>query len=55
MRKIRLKEDIPIMGVGTIPAGEEFMVERFNKRFVYVSVFNGCELRLSRKEVEKVY
>lgn len=54
MRKIRLAHDITVMGVGTIPAGTEFMVERYNKRFVYVE-FIGCELRLTRKDVEKVY
>ena len=54
MKKVRLKEDLPIMGVGKVKAGTEFGVERFNSRYVYVK-YLGCELRLSRKEVEVIY
>ena len=54
MRKIRIKQDTRIIGVGVIPAGTEFKVEKFNSRFVYVR-YIGCELRLSRGTVEKVY
>ena len=54
MRKIRIKEDLVIPGWGKIPAGTEFMVERYNTRYVYVRLC-GCKLQLTRKEVEKVY
>ena len=54
MRKIRLKNDVKVMGYGTIPSGTEFKVERYNTRYVYV-MLGRCELRLSRKDVEKVY
>ena len=54
MKKVRLIKDLYIMGYGTIKSGTEFKVERYNTRYVYVKL-NGCELQLSRKDVEKVY
>ena len=54
MRKIRLKQPVTVMGVGTIPEGTQFKVDKYNKRFVYVT-FIGCQLRLSRILVEKIY
>lgn len=54
MKKVKLLKDTYIQGYGTISAGTEFKVERYNTRFVYVKLTNG-ELQLTRKEVEKVY
>ena len=54
MRKCELLNDMHIMGWGTVEAGTQFMVEKYNKRFVYVRLGN-CSLRLSVKEVKKVY
>lgn len=54
MKKVKLLNDTYIQGYGTIKAGTQFKVERFNSRYVYVKLGN-CELQLSRKEVEKVY
>ena len=53
MRKVKIKEDIRIMGYGTLYKGEMFDVEKYNNRFVYVRL-GMCELRLSIKEVEVV-
>lgn len=54
MKKIKLLKDTYIQGYGKILAGTEFMVERYNSRFVYVKL-GMCELQLTRKEIEKVY
>ena len=54
MRKCELLNDMHIMGWGTVEAGTQFMVEKYNKRFVYVRLGN-CSLRLSLKEVKKGY
>lgn len=54
MRKIKLLNDTYIPGWGRLAAGTAFMVEKYNTRYVYVRL-GGCELRLTRKEVEKVY
>ena len=54
MKKVKLIKDLKIMGYGTIRAGMEFKVERYNTRYVYVTL-NGCTLQLSRKDVEKIY
>ena len=53
MRKIKIKEDIRIMGYGMLHKGEIFDVEKHNSRFVYVRL-GMCKLRLSVKEVEVV-
>lgn len=53
MKKIRLKEDMNIIGYGLLKSGTVFKVERYNTRYVYVKLGN-CELQLSRKDVEKV-
>jgi hypothetical protein len=53
MRKVKIKEDIRIMGYGMLHKGEIFDVEKHNSRFVYVRL-GMCELRLSVKEVEVV-
>ena len=53
MKKVRIKEDIKIIGFGYVRKGEIYKVEKYNSRFVYLNVC-GCELRLSVKEVEKV-
>ena len=54
MKKIKLIKDIKIIGYDTIERGTQFNVEKYNSRFVYVRL-GMCELRLSRKDVEKVY
>ena len=53
MKKVRLKNDITLIGLGKVAAGTVFDVEKYNSRFVYVKI-NNCSLRLSVKEVEKV-
>lgn len=53
MRKVKIKEDIRIMGYGMLRRGEMFDVEKHNSRFVYIRL-GMCELRLSLKEVEVV-
>lgn len=56
MKKIRLKATMQIPGWGEIPAGTEFKVDRFNKRFVYVRLKDRVVLRLARKaDCEIVY
>ena len=54
MKKCELLNDMHIIGWGTVEAGTQFMVEKYNKRFVYVRLGN-CSLRLSLREVKKVY
>ena len=54
MRKIELKYNTPIMGVGVIPKGTAFKVEKFNSRYVYVR-YGRCSLRLLRKDIKIVY
>ena len=49
MRKIKIRHDLNIPGWGMISAGTQFKVVRYNKRFVYVMVKYGVELRLARK------
>lgn len=49
MRKIKISHELNIPGWGKIPAGTPFKVERFNKRYVYVMLQKGVELRLARK------
>lgn len=49
MRKIKTSHELNIPGWGKIPAGTPFKVVRFNKRYVYVMVRDGVELRLARK------
>jgi hypothetical protein len=53
MKKIELKQDTKIMGLGTIPAGTQFKVESFNSRYIYVKA-NRCTLRLTIKEVNVI-
>ena len=53
MKKIKLKNELYILGRKTFVAGTEFTVKYFNSRFVYV-VCLGCTLKLSIKEVEVV-
>ena len=53
MKKVKIKDDIRIMGHGMLHKGEIFDVEKNNNRFVYVRL-GMCELRLSVKEVEVV-
>ena len=53
MRKVKIKDDIRIIGYGILRKGEIFDVEKHNSRFVYVRL-GVCELRLSVKEVEVV-
>lgn len=56
MKKIKISHDLQIPGWGFIKAGTPFKVKRFNKRFVYVELKPGTELRLSRKsDCEIVY
>lgn len=56
MRKIRLKHDMNIPGRGWLRKGEEFKVEEYNTRFVYVLLAERVRLRLARKsDCEKVY
>lgn len=54
MRKVKLVNETYIPGYGILAAGTAFKVERYNMRYVYVNL-GACELRLTRKEVEKVY
>lgn len=49
MKKIKTSHELNIPGWGIIPAGTPFMVEKFNKRFVYVEVKEQVILRLARK------
>ena len=49
MRKIELSHDMNIPGWGVIQKGTPFMVKEFNKRFVYVELKPGVNLRLARK------
>ena len=49
MKKIKTRRDLNIPGWGFIPAGTQFKVEKFNKRFVYVEVKERVTLRLARK------
>ena len=53
-KKIKLINDVKIMGYGILRKGEVFNVESFNSRFVYIRLTFGCVCRLSRKEVERV-
>ena len=53
MKKIELKQDTKIMGLGTIKAGTQFEVESFNSRYVYVKI-NRCTLRLTHKEINVI-
>lgn len=53
MKKVKIKDDIRIMGYGMLRKGEIFDVEKHNNRFVYIRL-GMCELRLSIKEVEVV-
>lgn len=53
MKKVRIKEDIRIMGYGVIRKGTIFDVEKHNSKLVYVRL-GMCELRLSVKDVEAV-
>jgi hypothetical protein len=53
MKKVKIKDDIRIIGYGMLHKGEIFYVEKHNNRFVYVRL-GMCELRLSVKEVEVV-
>lgn len=56
MRKIRIRKDLNVPGWGMIRKGTEFRVDRFNSRFVYVSLREGVNLRLARKaDCEKIY
>lgn len=56
MKKIRLRHDMNVPGWGMIPAGTAFRVDRYNSRFVYVTLREGVSLRLARKgDCEKVY
>ena len=49
MKKIAISHNLIIPGYGVIPKGKEFMVSRFNKRYVYVQINSGSTLRLARK------
>ena len=56
MRKIKIRHDLNIPGWGMIPAGTQFKVVRYNKRFVYVMVKEHVELKLARKaDCEVIY
>lgn len=56
MKKIKTSHDLNIPGWGFIPAGTAFMVEKFNKRFVYIKLRERVTLRLARKaDCEIVY
>ena len=54
IKKVRLIKDVKIIGYGTISKGSQFNVEKYNTRYVYVRL-GMCELRLSRKDVERIY
>lgn len=49
MKKIKTSHDMMIPGWGMIKEGTPLSVERFNKRFVYVKIYSGVMLRLTRK------
>lgn len=56
MRKIKTRHDLNIPGWGFIPAGTEFKVQKFNSRFIYVTVKERVVLRLARKsDCEVIY
>lgn len=54
MRKIQLASDVPIMGFITLRAGQQFFVEEFNTRFIYIKI-NNCRVQLPRKICTKIY
>ena len=53
LKKVRLAQDVTIMGAGVVTKGTELEVVRQNSRYVYV-MWHNCELCLSCKDVEKV-
>ena len=55
MRKIKVIKDMYIQGWGTIKAGTEYKVDRYNTRYVYVILKDGVTMQFRRKDVEKVY
>ena len=56
MRKIRIKHDLNIPGWGLLRKGEEYRVESYNSRFVYILLADRVRLRLARNgDCEKVY
>ena len=56
MRKIKLSHDMFVPGWGALKKGAPFKVDRFNKRYVYVSLADRVTLRLARKaDCEIVY
>lgn len=56
MKKIKLKNDMSIPGYGKLAQGTSFMVDSYNKRFVYVQVAPRVTLRLARKrDCEVIY
>lgn len=56
MRKIKLSHDMNIPGWGWLRQGQEFKVESYNSRFVYVLLADRVRLRLARKaDCIKVY
>lgn len=54
MRKIELKNDLKIMGYGTIKKGTTFKVEDYNSRYTYVKL-GLCTLKLTKKDFNIIY
>lgn len=47
MKNVTIAHDMNIQGYGVIKAGTTLPVEKFNSRFIYVYVNQGCILRLA--------
>ena len=47
MKNVTIAHDMNIQGYGVIKAGTTLPVEKFNSRFIYVYVKQGCILRLA--------
>jgi len=47
MKKITIAHNMYIQGYGTIKEGTTLNVEKFNKRFIYATISQGCILRLA--------
>lgn len=55
MKKCRLIKDTFIVGLGTIKAGTEYAVDRESHSSVYINLSRRIILKLSRKNVQKIY
>lgn len=49
MKKIEISHNLTIPGWGIIPAGQQFKVEKYNSRYVYIKLKERVILRVARK------